>query len=169
MWDIIQDSSLSIISIISIVSIVSIVSIASIVITVSIVIMVSIVSIVSTVSTVLQVLQVLLAHLRVDFQAFFGPRYVTFFFQPRGRSTKPKSGEVGKVRRSSSASVSGKSISHFSSCICIWISWTDRIVMDLNHAAEVFGPYKIIIPIIQQQENLGPFRVWKFMCKKQLV
>merc|ERR1719397_893287 len=28
--------------------------------------------------------------------------------KPRGRSTKPKSGEVGKVRRSSSASVSGK-------------------------------------------------------------
>ena len=36
--------------------------------------------------------------------------------QPRGRSTKPKSGEVGKVRRSSSASVSGRRCS----CICIF-------------------------------------------------
>ena len=49
------------------------------------------------------------------------------FFQPRGRSTKPKSGEVGKVRRSSSASVSGKRILCISSriciCICILTRW----------------------------------------------
>ena len=41
--------------------------------------------------------------------------FLMFNVQPRGRSTKPKSGEVGKVRRSSSASVSGRRCP----CICI--------------------------------------------------
>ena len=62
-------------------------------------------------------------------------------------------------------------VNHYfnNSHLCICCNCTIVIVIDLNKAAVFFPEYKIIIPIIELREDFGPYRVFKFMCKKCLT